>query len=144
MQLSAKCRYGTRAMIEIARNERNGPVKRKVIVQAQGISHAYLENILISLKMSKLIRTVRGANGGFVLERRPSAINLFQIVLSLEGTMSPVECLDNRTICGKSDYCAERKAWAKLYDAQKSALKGMTLQDLLDMDSTESATDYVI
>jgi len=131
-------------MIEIARNEKNGPVKRKVIVQAQEISRAYLENILISLKMSKLIRTVRGANGGFVLEKRPSAINLFQIVLSLEGTMSPVECLDNRTICEKWDCCAVRKAWAKLYDAQKSALKGMTLQDLLDMDSTEAAADYVI
>jgi len=70
MKLSAKCRYGTRAMIEIARNEKNGPVKRKVIVQAQEISRAYLENILISLKMSKLIRTVRGANGGFVLEKK--------------------------------------------------------------------------
>jgi Rrf2 family cysteine metabolism transcriptional repressor len=131
-------------MIEIARQGKNGPVKRKDISKEQGISHAYLENILTSLKMHKLIRTVRGANGGFVLEKSPSAINLLQIVTSLEGNISPVECLENISACKKTNFCAARKAWGKLYEAQKNTLKGMTLQDLVDMGSTENEATYDI
>ena len=144
MQLSSKCRHGTRTMIEIARRSRNGPVKRKDISKIQGISKAYLENILICLKENDLIRTTRGANGGFELEKHPSAINLLQIATSLEGTMSPVECLDNNSACEKTGYCAARKAWGKLYEAQKNTLKKITLQDLLEMDSSEDSDDYVI
>jgi Rrf2 family protein len=144
MQLSTKSRYGTRAMIEIARRCKNGPVKRKDISKIQGISNTYLENILICLKTNNLIRTVRGAKGGFVLDKTPSAINLLQIVTSLEGTMSPVECLENNFICEKTGYCATRKAWGKLYEAQKNTLKKITLQDLIDMESPENADDYVI
>ena len=144
MKLSTKCRYGMRAMIEIARNGKNGPVKRKDIAKAQRISHAYLENILISLKVSKLIHTERGAHGGFSLAKPPSAINLLQIVTSLEGSISPVECLDNISLCDKTGHCGARKAWGKLHEAQQNALKGMTLQDLVDMDSLDAAGDYAI
>jgi Rrf2 family protein len=131
-------------MIEIARNGKNGPVKRKDISKAQKISHAYLENILIGLKVNKLIRTERGAHGGFSLGKPPSAINLLQIVTSLEGSISPVECLDNRSICDRTDHCAARKVWGKLHEAQQNALKAITLQDLLDMDSYGAAEDYAI
>jgi len=144
MQLSTKCRYGTRAMIEIARHYNKGPVKRKEISKNQNISSAYLENILISLKANKLIRTTRGANGGFALDKPPGAISLLQIVTILEGSISPVECLENHALCEKADVCAARKAWGKLYNAQKAALAGVTLQDLLDMDGAGNAGDYSI
>jgi DNA-binding IscR family transcriptional regulator len=58
--------------------------------------------------------------------------------------MSPVECLDNNSACEKTGYCAARKAWGKLYEAQKNTLKKITLQDLLEMDSSEDSDDYVI
>ena len=143
MKLSTKCRYGARAMLEIARRYNQGPVKRKDICQAQGISHAYLENILIVLKSFNLIRTTRGANGGFTLETDPSKINLYQIATALEGSIAPVECLDPGALCKKIGHCVTRKAWKKLYDAEVTALSSITLQDLLDMEG-ESEMTYSI
>ena len=137
MKLSTKCRYGVRAMVEIAKNFRNGPVKRKDISIVQDISSSYLENILITLKGNKLIRPTRGAKGGFVLEAEPSQITLYQIVLALEGSIAPVECLDNIAVCSKNRECVARKAWKKLYDAQTTTLKSITLQDLLDMENED-------
>ena len=131
-------------MIEIARHYKNGPIKRKDIINTQNISHTYLENILISLKTNRLIRAVRGVNGGFSLEKPPSAINLLDIVTTLEGTISPIECLENYSLCEKTRYCTARKAWGKLHEAQKNVLSGISLQDLLEADSRESADDYVI
>jgi Rrf2 family protein len=146
MKLSTKCRYGLRAMIEIARNFNNGPINRKVIAKAQHISKAYLENILISLREKDLIHTTRGANGGFVLKDPPSKVTVLQIVNALEGSIAPVDCIENPALCEKAGPCAARKAWQKLYEAQKTALSGMTLQDLLDMEAESSlqSANYVI
>lgn len=58
--------------------------------------------------------------------------------------MSPVECLENKSACEKTRYCAARKAWEKLYEAQKNTLKKITLQDLLEMESSEDSDNYVI
>jgi Rrf2 family cysteine metabolism transcriptional repressor len=144
MKLSTKCRYGLRAMIEIARNFNNGPVNRKNISKAQHISKAYLENILISLREQNLIRTTRGASGGFVLQDQPSRITVLQIVNALEGSIAPVDCIDNPDICERSGPCPARKVWQKLYEAQNAVLSGMTLQDLLDMEASHQGANYVI
>jgi len=146
MKLSTKCRYGVRAMLEIGRQYRGGggPVKRKDIAQIQGISHAYLENILISLKAAKFIRTTRGANGGFILEREPSEITMLQLVTALEGSITPVECLDNTDCCEKTSRCVARRVWKKLQDAQVAALSSITLQDLLDMEKETAEPTYTI
>jgi Rrf2 family transcriptional regulator, cysteine metabolism repressor len=146
MKLSTKCRYGLRAMIEIARNFNNGTVNRKTIAKAQHISKSYLENILISLREKNLIRTTRGATGGFILLEPPSKTTVLQIVNALEGSIAPVDCIENPAVCEKAGPCPARKAWRKLYEAQNAALSSMTLQDLLDMEAEESRQDvnYVI
>ena len=134
-----------RAMIEIGRHAGNGAIKRKEITAAQGISHGYLENILIALKSHRLIRTTRGAHGGFVLEGSPSQVTLLQIVNALEGSLAPVDCIENTEICRKSGACPARVVWKKLHDAQNAVLSGMTLQDLLDLEIQQTdAFDYVI
>jgi Rrf2 family protein len=144
MKLSTRCRYGVRAMFEMARHYKEGPVRRKDICEAQGITHAYLENILIALKAKKLIRTTRGASGGFVLESEPSKISLYDIVTALEGSIAPVECLDNKEICERVPHCAARKAWRRLHEAQAAVLRSITLQDLLDMDMENGELNYAI
>jgi Rrf2 family cysteine metabolism transcriptional repressor len=144
MKLSTKCRYGLRAMIEIARNFNNGPVNRQSITNAQDISKAYLENILISLREKNLIRTTRGASGGFVLQQAPAKTTVLQIVNALEGSIAPVDCIENPSICERSGPCPARKAWQKLFEAQKAALSSMTLQDLLDMEASHTDVNYVI
>jgi Rrf2 family transcriptional regulator, cysteine metabolism repressor len=144
MKLSTKCRYGTRAMIEIARHYKEGPVKRKDISRSQKISSAYLENILIALKSQHLIRTVRGANGGFTLEVPPGHITMFQIISALEGSIVPVECVDNPDACERSAMCAARKLWEELYHAQIAVLKKKTLQALVDAEDSKKQLDYSI
>lgn len=132
-------------MIEIARHYKTGPTKRKDIAKTQDISEGYLENILGSLRSGNFVSTVRGADGGFILERPPSKISILDIVLALEGTICPVECLEKPEVCDKVTRCTARKAWRKLYDAQVEALAGLTLQDLLDMEEADSdITNYII
>jgi Rrf2 family protein len=144
MKLSTKCRYGTRAMLEMARRHGEGAIKRKDISQAQDISHSYLENILIALKTHRLITTSRGAQGGFTLARLPAEISLLDIVQALEGSIAPVECIEKTETCAKAGHCVARRAWQKLHDAQTKALASMSLQDLLDMEKEGAAVNYEI
>jgi Rrf2 family transcriptional regulator, cysteine metabolism repressor len=133
-----------RAMFEIARHYGKGVINRRDITKIQGISHGYLENILISLKTAQLIRPVRGANGGFVLARTPAQITLLEIVKALEGSLAPVECVENPGVCDRSGRCPTRSVWKKLFDAQVKILSGMTLQNLIDDDAKNNAADFVI
>jgi Rrf2 family protein len=144
MKLSTKCRYGLRAMIELARNYSAGPVNRKSISSAQHITKAYLENILTALREKKLVLTTRGAGGGFVLQRPPARITVLDIVNALEGSLAPVDCLDNPAVCEKSEWCPARQVWKKLYDAQVKTLSGISLQDIIEAPSPAGDVNYMI
>ena len=144
MKLSTKCRYGSRAVMEIARTCKDGPVKRKDIVKNQQISDSYLENILIALKNGGVIDTIRGANGGYLLRRSSSDVTLLEIVNILDGTLSPVECLDNPSICSRSQRCATRVAWGKMKEAKEEVLRSITVQELLDYEKEKYVPDYSI
>lgn len=144
MKLSTRSRYGTRAMLEIARNYKNGPVKRKDISKKQGISPHYLENILISLKSRNLLQTVRGAHGGFTLKTSPENITMYEIITALEGSIAPVHCVENKEECSRAEYCVTRKLWVDLHEMQVKALKSANLQTLLDMEISGHEIDYCI
>lgn len=144
MKLSTKCRYGSRAVMEIARNYKSGPVKRKDIVKNQQISDSYLENILISLKNGGVIDTTRGAKGGYMLHRSASEITLLEIVNILDGTLSPVECLDNPSVCERASICATRMAWGKMKQAKEEVLRSISVQELVDYEKKTFVTDYSI
>jgi len=132
-------------MVEIARGFNGGPVKRKDIIHNQGISKDYLQNILLDLKDHKLIKAERGTNGGFRLQAPPSKVTVYDIVIALEGSLAPVECVDRASDCRKSGKCVTRKVWCKLHDAQTSVLRGVSLQDLLDLEKEDnSAIMYFI
>jgi Rrf2 family transcriptional regulator, cysteine metabolism repressor len=142
-KLSTKSRYGTRAIIEIAKSYGKAPIKRKDIVKSQGLSGPYLENILIALKNNGILVTIRGAQGGYTLQRPPREINLYEVVRVLEGSLVPVECLKSAAVCKKTATCAARSAWKELMNAQEKVLRSITLQNLLDRGETE-ALDFCI
>ncbi|MFW5722085.1 MAG: RrF2 family transcriptional regulator [Desulfohalobiaceae bacterium] len=144
MKLSTKCRYGTRAMVEIARRYGQGPVKRREIAQTQDISDSYLENILIALKHGGLIETIRGARGGYVLKVPPGEISLLEVFNALEGPFLPVGCLDSDETCGRLDDCQTRQAWKRLQEAVESVLRKETIQSLLDDEAHNKASNYCI
>jgi Rrf2 family transcriptional regulator, cysteine metabolism repressor len=138
LKLSTKCRYGARAILEIAKNYGKRPTKRKDIAHTQEISESYLENILLALKSNGLIDTVRGAQGGYELGRSPSGITLFQIVEALEGSLDLVDCLADSSACGRVGECAMRGVWSNLKKAMEETLSCVTLQDLLDKNRSEA------
>ena len=131
-------------MIEIARHWKNGPVKRKEIARAQGLTPGYLETILGALRDAGYLKTIRGSGGGFVLDRPPSRITLLDIVLTLEGSIAPVECVESPQECDRAGSCAARTAWAKLYTAQQEVLSSITLQELVDMEMHGQPLNYSI
>jgi Rrf2 family transcriptional regulator, cysteine metabolism repressor len=99
---------------------------------------------LTSLKSQNLIRTIRGANGGFTIDAAPSSITMLQIVSALEGSIAPVSCVENSESCERSAGCAARKLWQELHNAQVEVLKKTTLQSLLDIEDASKPVDYCI
>ena len=144
MKLSTKCRYGLRAVLEIARVYGTGPAKRKNIASSQNVSDSYLENILIVLKNNRIIETSRGVNGGYVLSRAPSAITVLEVVNALEGPPEFSPCLDNPADCDKSDTCVTRDLWIEMNQCWSNVLGSYTLQDLLDKQTKKFSFVYNI
>jgi Rrf2 family protein len=132
MKISTKGRYGLRVMVELASHhgKSNSPVMMNTLAKNQGISKKYLHSLLTSLKSAGLVRAIRGANGGFVLARPPADILVSQVVLALEGSLSPVDCINDTSICNRSDYCVTREVWNNLEDAIKKVLSEISLSYL--------------
>lgn len=132
MKLSTKGRYAVRAMLDLALHTGDSPVLIKDISEREGISKLYLKQLLVPLRVAGLIRTARGPNGGFLLARPPSQIKLIEIVHSVEGSTAPVECVDDDTICQRSNLCVTREIWTEIKNAIDNVLESKTLQDLVD------------
>ncbi len=132
MKLSTRGRYGSRAMLELACRYNNGPVQLKEIARSQEISERYLEHLVTALKMAGLVKSTRGAKGGFVLARHPSQIKMSEVVKVLEGSLSPLACLDEPETCRRSPGCVSRDLWIEMKNAMLGVLEGTTLQDLVE------------
>ncbi len=132
MRLTTKCRYGTRAMVEMGMAYGKGAVQLNRIAEKQKVSPKYLVHLLASLKAAGLVKAVRGARGGYLLDKPPSEIKLIEVFRALEGTTSPVECVDDPKACAKSDLCVARDVWSRIGQAISNILESTTLQDLID------------
>ncbi|MBN1795455.1 MAG: Rrf2 family transcriptional regulator [Sedimentisphaerales bacterium] len=144
MKLATRTRYGLRAAIELAKNYGNGPLQIKLIGKNQGISVKYLEQIIAMLKNGGIVRSLRGARGGYVLAREPEKIGLDEIVLALEGSISTVECVENESLCARAADCVARQVWTKVQDAMIDVLKSMTLKDMVDKAQNHNKLTYQI
>ena len=130
MKLSTRGRYGTRMLLDLAL-QHDRPVALKDIAQRQQISLPYLERLIAPLIAGGIIRSARGIRGGISLARRPEEINLSEVVQLLEGSITPVECVNNPGVCMRSKLCATRDIWAELKKAMEGVLESTTLQDLV-------------
>ena len=120
------------AMFDLALHYGEGLVLVKDVAKRQKISQPYLEHLLLSLKVSGLVRSGRGSRGGFTLTRPPSQIRLGEIIQALEGSISPVECIDNPEACSRTALCVTRDTWVKMKRAISEVLDSTTLQDLVE------------
>lgn len=137
MKLTTKCRYGVRAVLEIAKNYDNRPTTRKEIAEIQKIPESFLENILLELKRAGLILSVRGAKGGFLLNRTPNSISMLDIVLILQNSIVPVDCILNPQLCANTEKCKTRPIWKKMHEAQEGVLQSYSVQSLIEENSID-------
>lgn len=130
MKLSTRGRYGIHAMYDLACNADVGPQPIKAIAERQNIPEAYLEQLFAVLKKDKLVTSVRGAQGGYMLSRSPNEITVGDVLRSLEGGLTLVDCLDEEEACGKSCACPTRIVWLKIRDGLNAIVDGITLTDM--------------
>jgi Rrf2 family cysteine metabolism transcriptional repressor len=132
MKLGTKTRYSSRAMLDLALNYDNGSraVSAREIAEHQQLSPKYLESLLASVRAAGLVRSVRGAEGGYTLTRPPAQINLREIHHVFEGAEGFVECTTDPEYCKRTDGCATQEVWVQMYDACMEILESTTLEDL--------------
>ncbi|MCJ7668934.1 MAG: Rrf2 family transcriptional regulator [Dehalococcoidia bacterium] len=132
MKLSTRTRYGTRALLDLALHAGEGLVLLKDIARRQEVSLPYLEHLITPLIAAGLVKSTRGARGGVLLLKPPSEIKLSEVVQLLEGSMAPVDCVNNPKICPRSDLCVTRDIWSEMQRAMIHVLDSTTLQDLVE------------
>ena len=134
MRLSTRARYGVRAMFELAKNYGSYPVPVKKIAREQNISLAYLERILNRLGRARLVYSVKGPGGGFLLARKPEEIKIINILRVLGENVNPVFCVDEfeENQCEQAENCVVRLLWKKMGDKIKEILENTTLKDLCE------------
>jgi Rrf2 family transcriptional regulator, cysteine metabolism repressor len=131
MKLSTKGRYGVKAMVDLAIHYGGVPVSIKSISERQNISEYYLEQLFAPLRKSELIRSIRGAQGGYVLSKSPREISVAEIVSVLEGPIEISECIDG-VACSNIDCCATRLLWGKIKRSIDSVMESTTLEDIVN------------
>ncbi|OEH84588.1 Rrf2 family transcriptional regulator [Desulfuribacillus stibiiarsenatis] len=134
MKLSTKGRYGLTLMIDLAINYGEGPVSLKTIAERHDLSDHYLEQLIAPLRNAGLVRSVRGAYGGYVLTKEPTNITAGDVIRVLEGPIGPVECVaeTNAASCDKFDTCVKKNLWTRLRDSIAEVLDSTTLADLAE------------
>jgi Rrf2 family transcriptional regulator, cysteine metabolism repressor len=136
VKISTKGRYGLTIMIELAKHHGEGPMSLKTIAQANDLSEHYLEQLIAPLRNAGLVKSIRGAYGGYVLGDEPSKITSGDIIRVLEGPISPVEGIED-------EEPAKRELWIRIRDAVKDVLDNTTLEDLANHTEDGNTDAYM-
>ena len=130
MRISSRGQYGIRALSVLTTRHGGGPVQVREIARAEGLSAKYLEQLLGRLRSGGLVKSVRGARGGYVLAREPQAITVREVLVLLEGSLAPTTCVDGAGTKDGADRCGVHGLWAGLHEAVLGYLGSYTLADL--------------
>lgn len=135
MELSTKGRYGLRALIDLALYSDEEAVPLQSIAARQGISESYLEQLMRLLRKAGLVKSIRGAGGGYVLGKPAQEISVGDILLALEGNLEAVTCptsKDGEVTCSGADSCVTRHVWQKVNDSIITTVNSIWLSDLVE------------
>lgn len=134
MKLSTKGRYGLRALIDLALYSEDEPVSITSISGRQYISERYLEQLMALMKKAGLVKSVRGANGGYVLAKKAEDISVGDVLRSLEGSLEPVECsgLDPDSDCKAAHSCVTKYVWQKINESINQTVDEIMLDHLVE------------
>ncbi|MBM7624713.1 RrF2 family transcriptional regulator [Sporohalobacter salinus] len=129
MKLSTKGRYGVRAMFDLVLQQGEGPIPLKEIAERQKISENYLEQLIAVLKNDGLVKSVRGAYGGYLLAKSPDKISIGDIIRALEGPVAFADCVEGESCEFKND-CVIELIWQEIKQEIDGILDSFTLEDL--------------
>ena len=133
MKFSTRTTYGLRAMIYLASRENKENISIAEIAREENISGGYLEKLFKELKKNNLVKSVKGAQGGYSLFGEAKDISLYDVVKVLEGNLSLFECVseEGKLLCDGKEPCNVPRVLIKVQHAINKTLKSMTLSDLL-------------
>lgn len=134
MKISTKGRYGLRALIDLAQYSEIEPVSISSISARQGISERYLEQLMALLKKAGLVKSIRGAGGGYVLAKATSEISVGDVLRALEGSLEPVECpaFHEEVSCEAAGGCVTKYVWKKINESINQTVDEMKLEKLVE------------
>ena len=131
MKISTRGRYALRLMLDLAVYGDGNPVSLKDVSKRQMISDKYLEQIVTPLSRAGLVRSVRGAGGGYLLTRVPTEYTVGDILRPLEGDLAPVECATDSEFCHRCNECVTVALWQEIHKAVSQVVDNTTLADLV-------------
>ena len=133
MKLSTRSRYGLKAVVDLAVCYGEGPTPLPQLAAMQGVSEAYLEQLLRTLKKGGVVDSVRGAQGGYALSRPPADISVEEVLGALEGSTALTDCVDTTSKgCQNACTCSARPLFIKLQKKINDVLSATSIQDLAD------------
>lgn len=142
MKITTKGRYGLRALIDLAQYSEIEPVSISNIAARQSISERYLEQLMTLLKKAGLIKSIRGAGGGYVLAKEMSEISVGDVLRALEGSLEPVECaaFHQESSCEAADGCVTKYVWRRINESINQTVNEISLKQLVEESKAVSHT----
>jgi Rrf2 family cysteine metabolism transcriptional repressor len=149
VNLSQKCQYAVRAVLELAKQYGQGPVAISEIAANQAMPQRFLENILNELRPTGLIESRRGIQGGYLLARDPAKISVGEIIRLVEGPLDPVKCMadTNSLSCPLKERCVLIHLWSRAKAAVEQVYDDASFRDLVEEEkklSRSMVIDYCI
>lgn len=138
MKLSTKGRYGLRALIDLAKYSEIEPVSISSIASRQGISERYLEQLMALLKKAGLVKSIRGASGGYTLAQSANDISVGDVLRALEGNLEPVDCpaFSSQEGCESAGGCVTKYVWKKINESINQTVNEMKISELVEESKT--------
>lgn len=144
MKISTKGRYALRLMLDLATYNTGAPNSIKDIAKRQQISEKYLEQIISILNKAGYVRSIRGAQGGYMLKKDPKEYTVGMILRLTEGDLAPVSCVgEEGAECERRAGCVTVRIYEQINDAINNVVDNITLADLVEWQMEKSG-DYVI
>lgn len=130
MRMSTKAQYAIRAMVNLNLYSDGSPVPLRDISLRESISLTYLEQLFVKLRRGKIVNSVRGPGGGYLLARPAQDIHVDEIIDSVEESLVPVACMDDKRGCVCGDHCVTHNVWHGLAERIRDFLASITLEEL--------------
>lgn len=140
MKISTKGRYGLRILLDLTINGGPEPRMMRDIATSQQLSEKYISRLLIDLRKAGLVKSIRGAKGGYTLGRSPEDITLLEIVETMEGRVNIVDCVRSPEVCQRNTNCTVSRIWATINNKIRDALVNVTLREIADKHIESGAT----